>query len=232
MSYVLFVKRIYQTLNELCSIILLRKEAAGSVGGEMFKKVESEIGEGAEESAAALAQLYSLKEVDTSSIRRVGQPKPQPSPRVAPPPPIPQEPQLPLPFPHWGNRALVADGYLLPWMGERGGVASELELKERLEAVPGGLDGFEKLLVGADRGVWAVNRETIARYQKVIARIRSYFYRPRLRYPLEELIGYLEKEFAREWSDLDRIFIRRCLDLSPDFRVRKREGGEKWVAPN
>ena len=137
----------------------------------------------------------------------------------------------------------VAEVFIKPWMRRRHGFATLQELDERVERL--GLnsaevvsamvffsdlffDGafvFDAYLYPLEKGIFCADPWTRENYIQIIQRACSYFYRAQTVYPLDQLVGYLEKEFARLWQGFPDGFILKILRLSPCFRVRKGNAG-------
>ncbi len=140
----------------------------------------------------------------------------------------------------------LASEFLIPWIEERGGIASLQEIHERLrrcssdptttEAVLTFVQDlyfegsvFDETLVSAGTELFAVNKEALGRYQSLIRHARSYFYARGQSYWFEELESFLLRDFARKDVGFPDSFIEKVLRLSNDFRVRKGSDGRRSV---
>lgn len=126
-----------------------------------------------------------------------------------------------------------------PWVRERGGFATAAELEERLEQIsPGQLiaektlhlfsdlyfDGEFPLqcqLVAIDDKLFCVDSNTQSCYEEIVRRAAGYFYKPDVRYPLDQLVAFLEREMALEWRGYHEGTVKKALRLSTQFRVWK-----------
>lgn len=162
---------------------------------------------GAAESARLLDALYQLKEVDLTTVRRIG---------GAPPPPV-------------VKRSTIArerlEEVVLPWMRSHGGIGSQHELEDCLDEDFRESPDFGEYFVQVTPDLYCEDCELASLYRRVIECALTYFYRPHLCYPLRELTSLLERESAREWLGFPDQFVERCLTLSPHFRARKEESG-------
>lgn len=138
----------------------------------------------------------------------------------------------------------VTNVFVKPWMRRRLGLASEYELTERLQRISENstitqsvlqffsivyFDNMFPLnyyLYHVDEGLYCVDEATASLYRSVIKIARSYFYNPQISYSLPQLIGFLEREFACHWQGFPEGFIKKVLQQSPRFRVRKSVKGE------
>lgn len=132
----------------------------------------------------------------------------------------------------------VFDVFIRPWMRNRFGLATRLELMERLQRIsenPEAADGilkfisaiafngsaFDALLLKVDEDLYCVDQPTRERFSQIVAKASTYFYKPHIRYPLPELTLLLKQEFAVQWQGYEGPFIEKSLRLSSQFRVRK-----------
>ena len=84
-------------------------------------------------------------------------------------------------------------------------------------------------MIELDEGVYCFERQTKSDYQLVISCVDSYFYRPKLKYSLEELTGLVQRELGRKWKGLPNGFVEKVLYLSPSYHLRKERDGHLWV---
>ncbi len=133
----------------------------------------------------------------------------------------------------------VRDAFLIPWMRSRGGFSSEEELLERLLRVSddpvkarpivrmiaqesfAGAFPFAEGLVEAEKGLYCTEESIRDAFILVVGRAKSYFYKPGLSYPLNQLVGYLAQEFGQRWQSFHETFVVNALRRSHSFRVRK-----------
>ncbi len=138
----------------------------------------------------------------------------------------------------------IFDCFIKPWMRGRLGLATRMELLERLQRISENpesaeptlkflsslnINCFEELLQQVDDDLYCVDRITQERFSQVVAKATTYFYKPHLRYALPELTLWLKREFALQWQGYDERFIEKSLRLSSQFRVRKGEEGVLFV---
>lgn len=135
----------------------------------------------------------------------------------------------------------VVAAFIKPWMTRRWGMTTRQEIVERLqrladkpEIVESTLDFFcfvyfanqfalDDWLINKGDGLYFVDSNTQERYEAVIEKAKTYFYKSGVHYGLFELVQLLAKEFARDWVDHSDEFIEKCLRMSTNFRVRKGE---------
>lgn len=135
----------------------------------------------------------------------------------------------------------VVSAFIKPWLKRRFGLATSQEMVERLqrladrpEIVVLTLDFFSALyfdgkfvfgdwFIGSSEQIFFSDEETKRRYDVVIGKAKTYFYKCGLHYGLSELIQLIARECAKEWFDYSEEFIEKCLRLSKNFRVRKGE---------
>ncbi len=133
----------------------------------------------------------------------------------------------------------VTNVFIKPWIRQRLGFATEYELTERLQRVSENpntssaiLHFFSSVyfddmfplsyyLYQVDEKLYCADETTATFYREVIKKACSYFYNARITYPLSQLISFLEREFAYQWQGFPEGFIKKVLQQSPHFRVRK-----------
>lgn len=129
--------------------------------------------------------------------------------------------------------------FIKPWLYKRTGISNRHELYDHLLKLSGmhpNLEGilafissayFEKtfilepFLYTVNEGLYCYDSETKEAYQDVMKTAASYFYKPDLYYPLEALVSWIKREFAKNWQGFADNFIERTIRLSSSFRVRK-----------
>lgn len=128
----------------------------------------------------------------------------------------------------------IFDVFIKPWMRNRHGLATRLELTERLQRISENpmhdvlqfinetcFPLLDTLLIPLDDNLYSADRITATRYSQLIAKASTYFYKPTISYPLSELTLLLKQEFALQWQPLEDPFIEKALRHSTQFRVRK-----------
>lgn len=133
------------------------------------------------------------------------------------------------------DTATVLETFIYPWMTGRGGVATREELLERLRTLAEGekLFPFEKLhpfLIEVEEGVFCRNNREAADYLKVQECFKSYFYSSKATYPIEQLIAFVEREFAKKWREYPESFLRKIVEVSLLFKVSRMQSGELHVS--
>lgn len=141
----------------------------------------------------------------------------------------------------------IANVFLKPWIQGRLGLATEVELRDRLQRISSNPDRtaavlrffsdvyfegqfpFRTSCIELAKGLYSADRHSQRLYRQVVDRARSYFYHSRVRYNLDVLSEILEREFAKVWQGFPDGFLVKVLRLSPDFRVRKGEEGRLMV---
>lgn len=134
-----------------------------------------------------------------------------------------------------------------PWIRARKGIVYDYELMDRLHqlaedpsfVVPGialfnaifyeKKSLFPHFFVSVAPSIFCVDATVAEQYQQVSHCAKSYFYKHQVHYELNELIGFLEREWAREWGSVDAEFIEKVIRSSPFFSVRKGECGNLIV---
>lgn len=137
----------------------------------------------------------------------------------------------------------VVEAFIKPWLLRRLGFATKEELVERLlraSNTPGmvsySLDFFssvffygrfplEDYLSHIPEGVFFASVSHSRRYEQVVDKAMSYFYKDGAHYSLNELTTLLMREFAMSWEHFSPEFIKKVLRFSSKFRVRKAERG-------
>lgn len=128
-----------------------------------------------------------------------------------------------------------------PWMRGRLGLAFKADLIDRLQRVSlepelteGALNwlsvcffenAFPLTLIPLEEELYAVDSQTRERFMQVVERALTYFYKPHVRYTLDELSLWIKREFAAEWIGFPDGFVEKALRLSSRFIVRKGESG-------
>ena len=205
----------------------------------------------------SLEDSYAPETIDVGSIRPLSKPQAQP--------PRPEEPTVPSvggdvqleleiadrlrQHPPFGKKVdlgkvgdnewqRVLEGYLVPWVGRREGLASFEELEERLERAS--LDFSSEIsqrlkeslhlsFASVEKDLFAVDSATGQNSRDVIDKAASYFYQEGISYPLKDLVFWIEKEFALSWEDVSNAFIEKCLSLSSRFTIYRHPSAELYV---
>lgn len=129
--------------------------------------------------------------------------------------------------------------FVRPWMCRRHGIATRHEIVERLEKISETCAMsksvlsffsdiyFDKIfplsydLYHVDSDLYCANAWTAASYRLVIERASTYFYNTTVSYSLDHLLILLEKEFAMMWMSFPQDFVKKVLQHSSRFRIRK-----------
>ena len=137
----------------------------------------------------------------------------------------------------------VCEVFIKPWMRRRHGLATLEELEERLERLGtismeavNALTFFSDLffagefvltsfLYPLEKGIFCSDPWVRENYADIVHRACSYFYWPQTAYPLDQLVGYIEKELGGSWQGFPDGFINKILRMSPLFRVSKGKAG-------
>lgn len=132
---------------------------------------------------------------------------------------------------------------VIPWMRKRGNIATSYELSERLEQLSADLhlmEGCWRLLSHVLKseetawqwhlcrvapGVYTIDGATAAEYREVVAVATSYFYRPGLSYPLDDIVVWVARELGRQWRGPPLSQIAKILRYAPEWRVRRGASG-------
>lgn len=137
--------------------------------------------------------------------------------------------------------------FLKPWIRRRLGIASKSELTERLQRIsenpliatnvlkfftdvyfdglfPPTLDLYQ-----VDEDLYCADEMTASAYCLIVKGALSYYYNPEISYTLSQLVSFLEREFALQWSGFAEGFVEKVLFQSPCFRVRKGPKGDLLV---
>jgi hypothetical protein len=134
----------------------------------------------------------------------------------------------------------VYDVYIATWIHQRHGLAQRDEVLERLERASmqpeltqpilaffndlWNLSLFNKGLKEVEKDLFALDIYTAMAQKKVVARAKSYFYTPEIKYSLDELTYFLLKECAQSWEAFSEQFIHKVLLTSTHFQSVKHAG--------
>lgn len=141
----------------------------------------------------------------------------------------------------------VTQRFIIPWLDRRQGIASTVELQERLLALStSNHEGFRVLkwmekvygndeslfnhsLISADEGIYCTSTDKKEEFEAVVDMAKSYFYRGNLSYTLPSLIDWITAEFAKKWICFVDGFIEKVIKICPQFSVRKGKCGNLIV---
>lgn len=139
------------------------------------------------------------------------------------------------------NMRAIVNILVKPWVRERGGFVTRSELEERLQQISPGQTVVDKTLslfsdlyfdkqfplgcqlVAITENLYCCDQFLFASYYEIMRRAAPYFYKSDVRYYLDELVHFLEKEMALEWHGYHEGMVRKVLRMSPQFRVRKQD---------
>lgn len=133
----------------------------------------------------------------------------------------------------------IVDIFVKPWMRRRSGFATKEELLERIYRMSEKTKLAELILaffssvyfenrfpvseylIEVSKNLYCVDENSAKTYHYAVEKILSYFYKPFLAYPLEELMKFVEKELSQKWESFPDGFLEKVIKVSPHFRVRK-----------
>lgn len=139
----------------------------------------------------------------------------------------------------------VIAALVLPWVRERGGIASTDELSERLEQVSADPhrysrswrlmaellsdNPFASTLFQVAPGVYCADAASAANYTAAVQLAESYFYRPDLCYAVDDLAIWIVRERAKRWEGSSPAMIAKILCYSPQWTARKGYDGRLFL---
>lgn len=141
----------------------------------------------------------------------------------------------------------IMQAFVLPWMLNRQGVATQEEIVERLERVSlqpeethlylnffsknftEGKFPFSSHLPQTEREVYCTDKGVAAAFRDIIEVALSYFYKPEISYSFRELINLLGREFAKDWKEYTEEFMSACLKRSSSFRTLREPSGKLMI---
>jgi hypothetical protein len=141
----------------------------------------------------------------------------------------------------------VADVLIRPWIRKRQGLARRIEVEEHLFAVGedpeaarqvvalmsaifcNGAFLLDRHLCHADYRLYSSDEVFADAYDAVIEKVSSYFYKPSVTYSLDQLETLICREIAKQWRGYPDGFVRACLQLSPQYCLRRDEKGRLMV---
>lgn len=142
----------------------------------------------------------------------------------------------------------VVDVFFKPWIRQRLGFATNMDLVERLERMSchpqitlRALSFFSEVyyhfgfplkdyLHQIDDNLYCADIHVVNDYNRIVDCAITYFYKPDVCYLLDELISLVEREFSRKWEGFPEGFIERVFRLSSLFNVRKGVHGHLEVS--
>lgn len=137
----------------------------------------------------------------------------------------------------------VSNVFVIPWVKRRKGVATHLEIQERWLRIACQKEYANQIFalfsdVFFDRYAWQnaqfhLGEENVfcsdigslSAYRLVHKYVEGYFYNPDLVYPLDTLVGMIEREAAIKWESFPDGFIEKSLSSSGHFLVHKGSRG-------
>lgn len=143
--------------------------------------------------------------------------------------------------------ALVLRVFVRPWLWGRSGLASEGEIRERLERVSRdgeharraldflsqvyfeGKSPFSSEFIEVEPGVFAADGHVAKAFRAVRDCSKTYFYSVGMEYPLQELERFLLREFALKWEGFHLGFAEKVLRISPHFSTWKNQKQQVMV---
>lgn len=141
----------------------------------------------------------------------------------------------------------ISEKYLLRWLYNRQGIATEAELTERLLSLSeqreedsqiyswlkfvylGEQQPLGPFFTAVEEKLYCADTAVAQLYNQVVEKAKSYFYKAHLHYLLPALTTWIQRECGREWLGFSPGFVERILRLSSHFCVRKGEEGELVV---
>lgn len=141
----------------------------------------------------------------------------------------------------------IFDAFFKTWILQRGGFASKEELEERMLRISTDSkncanvlnflkthyfqekDFFSFFLHQIDHDIYCCDEFNGCNYERIIDKALSYFYKPTIYYSIQELVGFLEREFSRCWMGFPDGYIEKVLRLSPIFYTSKGLSGKLEV---
>jgi len=142
---------------------------------------------------------------------------------------------------------MITKEFVIPWMNQRHGIASKEEILERIERVAKDPDethltlrfledqftgqkfSFSSFLFESESDIYCSNESTLIAYREITVAAQSYFYQPHLRYSLDQLLYFLEKDFSRKWKDYCKELIENVLKRSSRFMIIKNKLGNREI---
>jgi hypothetical protein len=141
----------------------------------------------------------------------------------------------------------IFTAFIKPWIALRGGFATTEELSERFERISEdrrlterALDFMQNcflitrnflqlFLREVDNGIYSASEQDSFLFDLILAKAKSYFYKPGVYYTLIELVALLEKEFAKNWIGFREGYLKKVLKLSTHFEVSRSSGGSLTI---
>lgn len=137
----------------------------------------------------------------------------------------------------------VVNTFIKPWISRRGGFATKAELLERFQRISDNpeiasnmlhflqdiyfdkKDFLKQFIQETDAEIFCYDSIHAHFYETIVDRALSYFYKANIHYSLQELIQFLEREFAKDWMGFADGVIEKIIRLSPSFYLVKEPSG-------
>lgn len=141
----------------------------------------------------------------------------------------------------------ISEKFLLRWLYNRQGIATEAELTERLLSLTkqreeelqiyawlkfvylGEQQPLAPFFTAVDDKLYCADASLAQQYNQIVEKAKSYFYKTHLHYLLSSLTMWIKREFGREWQGFSHGFVEKVLRLSSHFCVRKGKDGDLIV---
>jgi len=140
--------------------------------------------------------------------------------------------------------------FIKPWVEGRFGLVTHDELLEKLfhvsyskSTAEQALQWFSTIYFDEEfplqanffplhKGLYALDVHAASAYKSIVDVALSYFYNPKVHYPLSTLVLWIARETAKRWLPFSLLRIEKVLRLCPNFRIRKATTGELTVKLN
>jgi len=144
----------------------------------------------------------------------------------------------------------IVDVFIKPWIRSRMGIATKLELMERLQQISENREftalslnflsahyfsgGFPlaDYLSQVAKDVYCVDDMIANDFLEIVNTTNSYFYNDSVEYPYKQLCTLLFREYSNHWKGYPDGFLEKVLKYTSSFRVRKGPNGELTVRLN
>ncbi len=139
----------------------------------------------------------------------------------------------------WYHLHHIIQEFIRPWMGKGLGIRAAKSLYGRIGNIsddPGATKRVIRLLEDlyadskeiwglifreAAEGIYTSSGEVAEHYQSVRAYAKSYFYHPKVAYPLPHLASLISTEMAKRWKGFKAGFVERVIKYDPAFRIKR-----------
>jgi len=130
----------------------------------------------------------------------------------------------------------ITQAFIVPWLQSRFGFARNDELGERLFMISehddekqfysiiellqwllGSSSLYQLTLQPIAPDLYAQDTHARKQYEDIVKTVQSYFYSAHSRYPLYQLIQFLQRDFAMRWKDYPQSLIEKVIGYSPAF---------------